>query len=202
MSPFAFIRNEQEKVKVRRILVGFVLLVLAGGSHATDIKGKWGLGVGIGPTKWRLLEIETSLIRGKTERTAWILDFNADQTYSQAKDSTGHLLFVTRVAHISLGPRIRRFTRPKERFSPYWDVFIHGHGSNSGTNDTYTRLAGVETGLAGGVEYFTPWHFSLAAHTSLLTVEATRMWSKGYHPQWEETTTLGLSPLLQLRVYF
>ena len=184
---------------MRRLFLVVLLLALTGTTQAIDIKGKWGLGVGVGPAKWRLSEIETSLIRGKTERTAWILDLKADQTYSTSNGP----FQVARYAHLSFGPRIRRFTRPKERLSPYWDVYAHAVAFNSSPplSSFYNRMAGVESGLAGGVEYFTPWHFTLAAHTDLFTVEVDRLWSKDSH-MWAEYSTLQVSPALQLRVYF
>jgi len=184
---------------MRRLFLVVLLFALAGASWAIDIKGKWGLGVGIGPSKWRLSEIEASLIRGKTERTALILDLKADQTYSESK----YPFQVARYANLSFGPRIRRFTRPKERLSPYWDVYAHAVAFNSSPplSGLYNRMAGVESGLAGGVEYFTPWHFTLAAHTDLFTVEVDRLWSPGF-VMWTETATLQVSPALQLRVYF
>jgi hypothetical protein len=185
---------------MRRVFLVVLLLALAGTAQAIDIKGKWGLGVGIGPAKWRLSEIETSLIRGKTERTAWILDLKADQTYSGSSEPS---VQVARYANLSFGPRIRRFTRPKERLSPYWDVYAHTVAFNSSPpiSGFYNRMAGVESGLAGGVEYFTPWHFTLAAHTDLFTVEVVRLWSPGF-VMWTESATLQISPALQLRVYF
>ena len=193
---------------MRRLFLVVLLLALAGTTQAIDIKGKWGLGVGTGTFIGS--GGEASLIRGKTERTAWILDMSIFHQYEEKRiDTTLQLDRLQRLADVSFGPRIRRFTRPGAKLSPYWDVFVHLIGMNysysspGGTDNDYS--AGGEAGCAGGVEYFTPWHFTLAAHTGLFKASASRLWGYDFREEyrgWKFNTNLGFSPKLQVRVYF
>lgn len=194
---------------MRRLFLLVLLLALAGTSWAIDIKGKWGLGVGTG--SFIGSGAEASLIRGKTERTALILDININQKYEERRiNPTLDLERLERSARVTFGPRIRRYTRPTARLSPYWDVFAHftgantSYGSPNGVDNNYS--AGGETGFAGGVEYFTPWYFTLAAHTGLFMASASRLWGHDYADReyrgGKFSTNLGFSPMLQVRVYF
>ena len=190
---------------MRRLFLVVLLLALPGTTQAIDIKGKWGLGVGTGSLIGS--GAEASLIRGKTERTAWILDLNVSQYYLDSRvDSTRNLDRIQRKVNISMGPRFRRFTRPQAKLSPYWDVFLHYNQVSE--HDRYLGFysAGGEGGLAGGLEYFTPWHFTLAAHTKLFSISVDRTWSKIGPPTvshgWGEKAEFSINPKLQVRVYF
>jgi hypothetical protein len=190
---------------MRRLFLVVLLLALAGTAGAIDIKGKWGLGVGTGDFLGS--GAEASLIRGKTERTAWILDLDLYQSYSELRtDSTGRIFDRDAETRLTLGPRIRRYSRPQAKLSPYVDGFFHLRGS--GSNNLYGGRynAGGELGFAGGAEYFTPWHFGLAAHTGILSVAVERIWD-GQRGQviahgWRVWSIIGISPRVQLRVYF
>lgn len=188
---------------MRRLFLVVLLLALAGTTQAIDIKGKWGLGVGAGGIIGS--SAEASLIRGKTERTAWILDVQFTQSYETKRDSSGPS-HDYQSYNLDLGPRFRRYTRPRAALSPYWDLYLHYLGSMSGTTMVGTTGIGLTSGFAGGVEYFTPWHFTLAAQTGILEVSVRRYWDevndKITKRYMYEKFKLGLQPGLQLRVYF
>jgi hypothetical protein len=192
---------------MRRLFLVVLLLALAGTAGAIDIKGKWGLGVGTG--SFLGSGAEASLIRGKTERTAWILDLSVYQYYSDSRiDSTRQLDKIQRTVNISAGPCFRRFTRPQAKLSPYWDVFLHYNFKSNVSKYEGSYSTGGEGGLAGGLEYFTPWHFTLAAHTKIFSVSMSRNWTRAGGVEsivshgWDEMARFTLSPQLQLRVYF
>jgi hypothetical protein len=189
---------------MRRLFLLVLLLALAGTSWATDIKGKWGLGVGTG--SFLGSSAEASLIRGKTERTAWILDVQFGQSYESTRDTTTYYNYKRQSYDLELGPRFRRFTRPRADLSPYGDFYLHYQGTMSGTTLNGTTGAGFKSGLAGGVEYFTPWHFTLAAQTRILEVSVLRSWTevndKIIRRNMYEQVKFWLQPGLQLRVYF
>ncbi len=194
------------------LLLALCVLCLATPAPATPLEGAWGVGV-------RLFDYggEVSLLRGVTDRTALLFDVSADQhEYDVSADDPadspyGHL---STTIDLNAGPRLRRFTRPEEDFTPYWDVFAHGTwararsrypGSGLDTEDSW----GVEGGFAFGLEYFTRWHCSLAAHSELLTVSwrhlrstvdrsSTSIVTTGH----DQSASLGLNPSLVLRVYF
>jgi len=190
---------------MRSILLAVLLLALAGTSWAIDIKGKWGLGVGTG--SFIGSGAEASLIRGKTERTAWILDLDLYQSYSELRtDSTGRIFDRDAETNLTLGPRIRRYSRPQAKLSPYVDGFFHLRGSGSTYINGGRYNAGGELGIAGGAEYFTPWHFGLAAHTGILSVAVERIWDgqrgKVVAHGWRVFSKIGIIPWIQFRVYF
>ena len=189
---------------MRRLFLVVLLLALAGTSQAIDIKGKWGLGVGTG--SFIGSSAEASLIRGKTERTAWILDMQFGQSYEFTRDTTAYYSYKQQSYNLELGPRFRRFTRPRADLSPYGDFYLHYQGIMSGTTLNGTTGVGFKSGLAGGVEYFTPWHFTLAAQTRILEVSALWSWvevnEKITKRGISEQVKFGLQPGLQLRVYF
>jgi len=194
---------------MKRLFLVVLLLALAGTAGATDIKGKWGLGVGMGSTMWGLSGSEASLIRGKTERTAWILDLDINESYQDFRsDTSGRIINVDRDLAVSNGPRIRRYTRPQAMLSPYWDSYFHLNGQNSGNSSSnYYQSVGATAGLDFGVEYFTPWHFALAAHTGFFSASLNRLWdnnnyNNGKSKGWRQSARVGFSPRLQLRVYF
>jgi len=194
---------------MRRLFLVVLLLVLAGTAGAIDIKGKWGLGVGVGSGTSNLSVFETALIRGKTERTAWILDLSGNQYYQDDRiDSTHQFNSMRRAVAISAGPRVRRFTRPQANLSPYWDVSLHYNFQSDVGQTLGSYSSGGEGGIAGGVEYFTPWHFTLAAHTNIFSLSINRSWTRVGGVKsvvshgWEERANLSISPQLHLRVYF
>jgi hypothetical protein len=203
---------------MRRLFLVVLLLALAGTAGAIDIKGKWGLGVGTGSGTWSLTRAEVSLIRGKSEKSALILDLSVLENYGVLTGgATGGLTERHNDFGFGAGPRFRRFTRSNSNFSPYYDWYIHATGYSyhseyfdeaSGYHSTNnsTKIGG-ELGFDIGVEYFTPWHFSLAAHSGFLNLGASRVWERGHGQNSREkgySTTLGLgpSPNLKLRVYF
>jgi hypothetical protein len=213
---------------MRRLFLVVLLLALAGGGIAQaeeininrteptiklpaegiNIKGKWGLGVGTGDFLGS--KADFWVIRGKTTRTALLLYVRTSQSYTESWDSQSSE--ITRSIGVTLGPGFRRYTRPREKLSPYWDVnFTFGGSrmSSSGDRPAYsykylTKSANAGVDLSGGVEYFFPWHFSLAAHTSLCQADLSHTWSddQRYNNGWMESLVLQVNPTLHLRVYF
>jgi len=189
---------------MRRLFLVVLLLTLAGTTQAIDIKGKWGLGVGLALTGSKS---EGSLIRGKTERSAWILDMQLYHRYLDDRaDSSGRITSRESHTYGHIGPRIRRYTRPQAKLSPYWDVYFHLKGEGESYTTWGRAYAGAEGGIDAGAEYFTPWHFSLGAHTGIFNVGIERSWA-GSHGiitsrGWRENSNLSFYPSFQARVYF
>jgi len=191
-------------------------------SEATEIEGKWGLGVAVGSLFSS--SAEGSLIRGRSKSTAWILDLNAT-AYRDDRDSEEHHVFPDTTVSGSLtyesisiegGPRLRQFLRPESSLSPYWDMFLHVVDTvNRQTyldNSSYreTRVGG-EVGIAIGAEYFlTRWPVSIGVHTDFATFSALHSSSDatanaGAFRNTSGTTFIGsvaLHPIVQARVYF
>lgn len=159
-------------------------------ASATEIEGKWGLGIKVGD--FVSSQAEASLIRGISHRTAWILDVAISQSkgnrdravhyFSAGLDSTTAPLDTTITSRsvtdgfaFNIGPRFRRFMRPESAFSPYWDLSAHfidtsGRSSDLNSGSSVTRIGGAG-GFALGAEYFsTRWPVSLAAHTEVVSV--------------------------------
>lgn len=192
-----------------------VLMVLgASSAGAVDIKGKWGIGAGVFGGGG-----EVSLIRGRSERSAWLFDVGLGQKgahveYEYDPPSLGSAGSADlRTFSIRAGPGYRRFTRAVEDFSPYWDVRVRGSysrgsfGSGSGSELSITTGAGAD--FSFGLEYFTPWHFSVAAHNGLASVSwirtASRRGTYGSTSRATEnsgTAVIGLSPTIFVRGYF
>lgn len=200
----------------RTIVVLVVLLLGASNAGATDINDKWGIGASVFNSS-----VETTLIRGVSDRTAWVLGLtfsgsNSDRTTQVSCPSCGFPLFEgnANLVQIDAGPALRRFTRPASEFSPYGDLFVSfGYGrfrdGTGGSSFTDERV-GAGAGLAFGLEYFTRWHFSLAAHTDVLTARWNRdtLRLTGSLGVLNHTTVdrfeaqASLAPRLVLRAYF
>jgi len=194
-------------------VVGMLMVLGASGAGAADIKGKWGIGAGVFGGGG-----EVSLIRGKSERSAWLFDVGFSQSYESQKQEIspppGFPLGSTTGRGLSLliGPGYRRFTRPTEEFSPYWDLRVRGlysRTSISAGNGFIFTDAGAVGDFSMGLEYFTKWHFSVAAHTGLARARAVHSVGKQTDPVAEARTirntqvfSIGLSPALFVRGYF
>ncbi len=196
---------------MRRLFLVVLLLALTGTSQAIDIKGKWGLGVGTGE---RGLPTEASVIRGKTTRTAWILNISGYQSLNEHENADYGT--TNRYLNVGLGPGFRRYTRPLDRLSPYWDFNLNFAGGRTSYTANYPPpgnsykdigyTVGSGASMAVGVEYFTPWHFSIVAHSHFVDLSLTREWvrheGRTYNTRWTETVNLNVAPYLRLRVYF
>jgi len=197
-----------------------------GVSEGTEIRGKWGIGVSVGDLISS--RAETSLLRGVSERTAWLADLyisqskdNLDRTETLVAapiDTTIHLTHRFDGFTVTAGPRFRRFTNPTGPFSPYLDLYAHfvgssNHGSDPGASFSDRQLGG-EGGAGLGVEYFlTRWPVSVAAHSDLARFRVLRHTRKNSYTTQSSSEvvedsgtavsgTLLLSPALQIRVYF
>ena len=224
MSAFDPHSSNERKMKRSLWLLSIALtsLLSVGTSMATEIDGKWGLGVNVGS----LLSssAEASILRGVSSRAAWLLDVSAGLSKDK-RDFTNRYSFpdttITGIQRgegmsISVGPRLRMFTRPQSSFSPYWDVFAHfvdryNLGSSPGRSDI-SRMVGGEAGLAIGVEYFsTRWPLSVGAYTNVARLSVSHISeesSDAYSASSQSfsgtliNSAIGLSPSLQVRVYF
>jgi len=201
-----------------------LLLVLAacpGLAGATEIEGKWGLGVEVG--NLFSSSPETSLIRGRSARTAWVLDMSASarrddrdlEQHDTLPDTTFTRSLTENYYSIDAGPRLRRFLRPESSFSPYWDVFAHavGYSNRQSYSDGYSNRSteiGGRAGVAFGAEYFlSKWPVSVAAHTEFATFSgrhtSTRASSGAAFSKTSGTVfsgNVGIRPIVQVRVYF
>jgi hypothetical protein len=200
-------------------LLGISLAMLALGvapALALDIQGKWGFGVGAGFAS----SPDFSLIRGRSQSSAWLLNLGlsgSNQTGESSSTTSGSLPQNQNTVSFGVGPGLRKLLRPAAEFSPYIDVFAdvrydHNHNYSGGTfgfNRNDRTIWGTSVGLAVGGEYFTRWHFSLAAHTDVANVGWTwiDLTNETLGNQQEMHTNgvyggLGFSPKLILRVYF
>src|SRR5262249_36988999 len=123
------------------------------------IKGKWGIGAGLGNGA-----TEITLIRGHSERTAWLLNtqfayqriVRDEATAPFTNGDQGNTL-------LAIGPGIRRFLAPSSVLSPYVDLnasYLYERDIASSVGSVEQTVNGAAVGLAGGAEYFTPWRFS------------------------------------------
>jgi hypothetical protein len=182
-----------------------------------------GLGVGAGGVLGTIAE--ASIFHGHSPTTGWLLDFRISGGNNVG---TGSISFTdTTITPRSLnnnansvflsgGPRIRWFTRSAGDFSPYVDVFVHGSYGHShswvnasGRSDLSSYGGIAATGAALGAEYFTRWHFSIAAHSTLVALNWQHTNEKGESGFANSDRTSSnfsanatLSPSLFLRVYF
>jgi len=213
-----------------RPILSLLLLALtaplsAGTSGATEIDGRWGLGVGVGSIFSS--SPEASILRGISDRTAWIFDVSADQSRDNRGFTNKNSNPDTTIAGTSksenitiiVGPRLRRFTRPASSFSPYCDVYAHFLDSYFLQRSPYQsqtrRQVGGEAGFAIGVEYFsTRWPFAVAAHTNVARVTVSHVSDEYGYKLYSGSSVSSLSsgtafssviafsPSLQVRVYF
>lgn len=185
-------------------------------AFATEIAGKWGLGLSVG----ELLDsrAEASIVRGRSASTAWILDLSLSGSTSDVQlqlfapdrppiTSNGNQDNLA----IQLGPRIRKYTRPDRALSPYWDIFAHGNFAWSDeTLDLTSKSRGAEIGIDFGAEYFfTRWPISAAVHTTLANARYTHQTRDGNAGTYIEHATMNIvsgsvriNPALQVRAYF
>lgn len=208
------------------LLPALTALFSVGTSWATEIDGKWGLGVGVGSLITS--SAEASILRGMSNRTAWILDISANQSKDKRNETDKYLGPDTTITGISrnegmtiiVGPRLRSFTRPESSFSPYWDAYAHFVSryqlQSSPDQSRSDRQVGGEAGVAIGVEYFsTRWPFSVGAHTNVARLTVSHVSDEyrygspfyGYSRAQNRSGTafasaIALSPSLQVRVYF
>jgi hypothetical protein len=195
---------------MRTLVMAVALMTLvASEASALDINDKWGIGAAVFDGNG-----EVSLIRGKSDRSAWLFDvtifggenqrrFESPTPVPPEEVNSNHL-------QISAGPGCRRFTRPTEEFSPYWDVRVRGlfgrdHRGGSGSADDVSKTAGVAADFSFGLEYFTRWHFSVAAHSALVKLSWARQTEE--NPAIKVTSdgttaSFGLSPVIYVRGYF
>jgi hypothetical protein len=192
-------------------VVCMLMILGASGASAVDIKGKWGIGAGVFGGGG-----EVSLIRGKSERSAWLFDVFASQKYVttdvEQTPPVPRPTVTRRSFSVLAGPGYRRFTRPTGEFSPYWDVRARGsysRASNTSSSAEMRTDVGLRADLSIGLEYFTRWHFSVAAHSGLAQVvwnhTVVRQTLSGTEIKGVdngETVSVGLSPILFVRGYF
>jgi hypothetical protein len=167
------------------------MLLGAGPAGAVAVQGKWGIGAGLFGGGGEL-----ALIRGKSERSAWLFEFRLD---GERRDAASD--YEAKFFSVAAGPGFRRFARPKSEFSPYYDVTLVGLYSRVYSGFSSSTGYGAQASLDFGLEYFTRWHFSVAGHTSVVNARWARSRSGGPH----STTTLaniGIYPALFVRGYW
>ena len=197
---------------MKRLLVPVAISTLAltiwsPPSYSIDIGGRWGLGALLFPTSSSGTQF--AIIRGMSGRSALALDVSYRGGKGEFEGGAG-IPASSRENHaLTLGPRLRRFTRADAEFSPYVDVFLHGLGrvslASSGGSSQDLRGLGGEVGVALGVEYLTRWHFSIALHSDVATFsyekdKLTSPLGDQHVTSWDASS--GFSPALYLRGYF
>jgi len=193
------------------LLVMTLSIGTASPGWAADIAGKWGIGAGVLGGGG-----EISLIRGHSERTAWLFEVqlsgsNGNEQVEYTTPGGPALTPVDRNSSsfsIAAGPGLRRYSRSPSEFSPYFDVSIRGTYRRSHTtgSPTYTGI-GTGLGLGFGLEYFTRWHFSVAAHAPVANLSWFR--DRADHgdglyveKRGEIRATIAVRPSLFVRGYF
>jgi hypothetical protein len=196
----------------------FALSSCAATAWAGDIEGRWGLAADS-----RILRtdgIRGAVIFGRSARSAWVLDLSAQETTRHDGDSwaaagaqpvgRGRLYQAT---SFRVGPRFRHYSRPDASWSRYWDLFAagsHGRGHFGAEQFSYDSYqSGAELGAGLGVEYFTPWHFSIAGHADVLSAQlAWRRTREGRSDgvrsstEREQSVDMSVQPVIELRAYF
>ena len=145
--------------RVRTLAFAWSLLPIVGGMLnaptvlGADIDGKWGLGVGVFNHR-----SEASILKGLSNRTALLVEVGIHQAEFSFSNESGPPLPISQSGNavaVELGPRLRRFTRPDEVFSPYFDLFVRGSFSNSTANGSnQLETWGTRAGIGFGAEYF------------------------------------------------
>ena len=190
-----------------------LLILIAGATeaHAVDIAGKWGIGAGF----FSRNESEYSLIRGRSERSAWAIDFymNAEvEDLDEVPQGAPSIAQRRDQVRWIVGPRYRLYARREAGLTPHVDFFAQGvYGRASGGGFT-SRSAGARAGLGFGLEFFTPWSFSAGAYSDVLSGEwsSVRYESSTSFPTGlpivseghRATLRAGLLPGLIVRGYF
>jgi hypothetical protein len=182
-----------------------VLMVLgATSAAAVDIDGKWGIGAGVFGGGG-----EVSLIRGHSDRTAWLFDVELGGNNTDFKDTQPGLPAQTssrNVFDIAAGPGLRRFTRPQAEYSPYFDVRLRARYNREHDSVITGTTLTTSTSLALGVEYSTRWHFSVAAHSSVADIAWSRSRVTYYGADFRRATdwsaAIALHPAIFVRGYF
>ena len=209
---------------MRTIVAACVIMASLGvtGAGAADIEGKWGLGAGVVPGGAKV-----SLIRGMSERSAWLFDVRvSQQDRSRDRQTATNPPFASLLDTddwvVSVGPGYRRFLRPDAGFSPYWDIEVNGLYSRSrshshvysaveGFSSSTRTAAGVAGRFAFGLEYFFRQHFSVAAHGTVaeLAWQHTSQDRSSAPPAFSSSTSghvvsssIGLNPVIFLRGYW
>jgi hypothetical protein len=195
---------------------------------AAPVAGKWGLGVDTGD----LLDssAEGTILRGRSERTAWLVLVALSVSDRDQRDEATYIIPDTLVVRsnasdyysFAIGPGVRRYFHPNGRATGYFDVtgqVLRARRTSTGeaSPQAYKQVNstwGGEVGLALGFEYFFErWPVSLAAHTRVLSVRYTTSKetssTTGPFPgpnidrDYDEfSTSGGVGPRLQIRVYF
>jgi len=176
-------------------------------AFGADIKGKWGIGAGLFNRA-----SEASMLYGHSNRTAWLFTLGLHQAeagYNATPVGPFVPPQVRTLRSVQGGPGLRVFTRPDADFSPYLDVFAQCSWSKEETTPSgHTDIWGTRAGISFGLEYFTDWHFSVAAHSEVFALSYSRAHTED-DPFTGQTVTsheqradLSISPGLVLRAYF
>jgi hypothetical protein len=185
-----------------------LLLLGASSAGAVDIQGKWGIGAGVFGGGG-----EVSLIRGRSERSAWLLELQLSGDNSNRRSEFSDPAVAPSRSNqnffaISGGPGLRRFTRPEAEFSPYYDLSLRGTYDRSHFSVFENRTnVGAGARFSFGLEYFTRWHFSVAAHSSVANLgwRHSRMTYQGARAVDRSSgfsADVALRPALFVRAYF
>jgi len=174
---------------MKRVLGCLLLLAIAVPATAMDIGGKWGIGASLFNGAG-----EASLIRGRSDHSAWLWNVYGSFQESRFGPNYADLL------QISSGPGYRVFTRPNRNLSPYVDASLQVTCERGRQGSLHSLAWGGVADAAFGVEWQTPWAFSMAAHSDMLSIA------------WAHETGLGagtrlfaiaqMNPRLVARVYF
>lgn len=202
---------------IGRVAVSLLLLSLgAAPALAMDIQGKWGLGVGAGFASYA----DFGIIHGRSPSSAWLLNFGFAGTNQNGEAGVApdeHYPQNQNRISVRGGPGMRKFLLPSAEFTPYLDVFVNANYDRAHNfqayNGSFNRFDsstwGVGMGLSIGGEYFTRWHFSLAAHTTVANVgwSSSSQTSEYFGGEQKNELSgvsggLGVNPSLILRVYF
>ena len=186
---------------MRALVIVLVLMAvspLRGSTAAAD--EKWCIGAGLFVDRG-----EATLMRRLSERTLLGIEVRGFRREGQGDPIFGYL----REWSVAVGPRIRRFVGTGSALSPYWDVFVNGtmSGEEIGLISSSIRARGIDAGFGFGVEYSTPWRFSVAGHSDVLSgswarTELRDRTAGKTNRGSVSDIALGLSPALFVRVYF